>query len=63
MKRKLVNWKEALFNFEDVELELKYRLLQTKHPRMSENRIAYNVLKSHFSATAMLRYRYTGSFF
>ena len=60
VKRPHVLWYEVLRNKEDLLLERDFWLLKTKHPKMSNNRIAWNVLKKHYSTTALNRVRYLG---
>lgn len=53
LKRKHVEWYQVYLDICSLPMqEHFYRLLQ-KHPKMSKNRIAYNVLKSHYSTTAL----------
>lgn len=72
VKRKRVDWVKALKDLHDDEIEGQYLAFLCEHKRWnnrlnvfrlpSKNRAAYNVLKRHYSTTAMLRYRMTGSF-
>lgn len=61
--RKHVDWYQAYLDIGDPELDKDFYMLLQKHPKMSMNRIAYNVLKKHYSTTSMVRYRWTGSFY
>lgn len=62
VKRKHVNWKNVLDSLENTEINLAFLSFKSKHPLMSVNRCAYNVLRKYYSTTAMLKYRLTGSF-
>lgn len=60
VKRPHVQWYEVYSDIGNPELAADfYRLLQ-KHPRMSLNRVAYNVLKKHYSTTSLDRCRWLG---
>lgn len=52
-KRVKVNWYQVYLDICTMDMQVYfYRLLQA-HPTMSKNRIAYNVLKSYYSTTAL----------
>lgn len=63
VKRKRVDWYQVYLDLNDPDMSVQFYLLLQKHPKMSFNRVAYNVLKRYYSTTAMTRYRYTGSFY
>lgn len=60
VKRKQVDWYQALFNLEDLKISEDYWLFKSSHPDMSKNRCAYNILKRYYSTTAMISYRKFG---
>lgn len=62
VRRKHVDWKKCLDDREDTMLNLEFLKFKQCHPTMSDNRCAYNVLKTYYSTTAMLKYRMTGEF-
>lgn len=62
VKRRHVDWYEAMWSAYIPSVIEHFWLLKTKHPQWSNNRVAYNSLKTYYSTTAMLRFRFTGSF-
>lgn len=60
VKRKRVDWYQLRLDLADPEIDADFYKFIKAHPRMSWNRACYNVLKKHYSTTALLRYRFTG---
>lgn len=60
VKRRKVDWREFLRDQGNLEMEGQFWLMVQKHPRMSKNRIAYNVLRRYYSTTSLLRVRFLG---
>lgn len=63
VKRKTVDWYSVYCELCDPDIDRDFYLFVQDHPKMSLNRCAYNVLKKHYSTTAMTRFRFTGSFY
>lgn len=61
VKRPSVNWYEKLCSLEDLELSKEFWLFKSLHKNMSDNRCAYNVLKKHYSTTALNNVRWLGA--
>ena len=57
-KRPRVDWVKTLKEVGDVKLIYFYYHYLECHSRMSPNRCAFNVLKLHYSTTAIKNYRY-----
>lgn len=60
VKRRHVDWNQLRLDLADPEIDADFYVMLQKHIDMSKNRIAYNVLKKHYSTTSLLRYRLTG---
>lgn len=61
VKRPAVNWFELLKFSGDLRFSYDFWTLKAKRPNMSDNRIAYNVLKKYYSTTSLNRVRWFGS--
>ena len=60
VKRRRVDWNQLRLDLADPDIDADFYKLLQKHTIRSMNRISYNVLKKHYSTTALLRYRFTG---
>lgn len=60
VKRPHIQWYEVYSDIGNPDLTADFYRLLSKHPRMSLNRVAYNVLKKHYSTTALDRVRWLG---
>ena len=60
VKRPHVNWYSLMKESGDFRFSIKFWSLKAKHPTMSNNRIAYNVLKHYYSTTSLNRVRWLG---
>lgn len=54
VKVKRIKWREVIFNLHRKDISEAFDLFRSKHPDMSINRCAYNVLKTYYS-TAIMR--------
>lgn len=59
-KRRFVDWYQLLLDIGDFEQSQDFWALKQKHPSMSNNRVAYNVLKRYYSTTAIAYVRLNG---
>lgn len=53
VKRKHFNWYEFLLNTGDLEWSASFWKFKQLHKTMSNNRCAYNILKTYYSTTSM----------
>ena len=60
VKRPRIDWYEVLSDIGDMRQSEDFYRLLSKHPKMSFNRIAYNVLRKYYSTTALARKRWLG---
>lgn len=60
VKRPHVNWYDVLLDIGDLRLSEQFWVFKFKHLSWSNNRCAWNVLKSNYSTTALRRYRFLG---
>lgn len=60
VKRPSVKWHDLLMDLEDWFIESRFLIFLSKHPGMSKNRCAYNVLKRYYSTTSLNRVRWLG---
>lgn len=60
VKRPRVNWFQLMHDCYYPGFSYWYIRLKAKHPKMSDNRIAYNVLKRYYSTTSLDRVRWLG---
>lgn len=56
VKRVRINWFKVLDNIEDKELWRRFYAFKYRHPTMSDNRIAYYVIKRSYSTTTLTRF-------
>lgn len=57
-KRKRVNWRDVMLDINRPDIEADFLLMLQKHPRMSVNRICWNVLRRYYSTTTLLLMRF-----
>lgn len=57
-KRKKVNWRDVMLDINRPDIEADFLLMLQNHPKMSVNRIAWNVLKRYYSTTTILLMRF-----
>lgn len=60
VKRPSIQWNDVRLDLCNPKLDEVYFKLKTKHPKMSDNRCAYNALKHYYSTTDLARYRWLG---
>lgn len=60
VRRPSCNWFQMMNDQEDARFSVWYWKLKSKHPKMSDNRIAFNVLKRYYSTTSLNRVRWLG---
>lgn len=60
VKRPRIQWYEVYSDLGNPELAAEFYRLLARNPKMSLNRIAYNVLKKHYSTTSLDRVRWCG---
>ena len=58
VKRRHCDWYSKLLEIGDLKMSEDFWLMKSKHPLMSNNRIAYNVLKRYYSTTTLTAMRY-----
>lgn len=60
VKRKRVDWYRILLDEHCIAMDEDFWAMKSRHPFMSNNRIAYNVLKRYHSTTTLQYIRYCG---
>lgn len=59
-KRRSVDWYQLLSDIGDLSMSEEFWLKKSRFPNRSNNRIAYNVLKTHYSTTTLAYVRLHG---
>lgn len=53
VKKRNISWREVIFQLHNFDISRDYTLFRARHPKMSVNRAAYNVLKTYCSTFSM----------
>lgn len=53
VRKRKIQWREVIFHLHNFDISRDFDLFRARHPKMSVNRCAYNVLKTYCSATSM----------
>lgn len=53
VKPRRISWREVIFQLHNFDISRDFDLFRAKHPNMSINRCAYNVLKTYCSTASM----------
>lgn len=54
VRKRHINWREVIFHLHNFDVSRDFDLFRAKHPKMSINRCAYNVLKTYCSTASMV---------
>lgn len=60
VRRPHVEWRSLMLDLNNPKIEESYWLFKQSHLSMSDNRCAYNVLKTYYSTTSLDRVRWLG---
>lgn len=60
VRRPRVEWRSLMLDLNNPQIEMDYWKFKQAHLKMSDNRCAYNVLKTYYSTTSLDRVRWLG---
>lgn len=53
VRKRKIQWREVIFHLHNFDISRDFDLFRARHPKMSVNRSAYNVLKTYCSTASM----------